>query len=788
MQSNTSPDSGILERVRDVAMEACAVPAGDHGVGEWMELIAEVSAAISVLNAARDAAVVRLAAIEEIVTEDGVIGEQVNGLGTVCVDAAAMVSTATGVTTRFGQELVEAAVLRVVRVPALHEAMLAGGLDEYRARCVGGELVGVPAALARVVVDALAAEFGSRSGPALRRRAREILSRLAPELLRERIRTARSSAGLRRWSGEPGAQCWGGVFPSERSARAWAAVDALARTYRAEDRYPTLEQARAYALLDLVDGRTSVETVLHVTISADALNEARGTDTCSCDHADCGTTSSGAEDTDGTERGPRSAVAAGAGGSGATGSGAASQGSHASGTRPAAAGARGSDADTQQAHPAGNATTGGPAAGASRPSAAAASASASSIASAASSGGSSSPAVSPASAQASASPLGSVAPGGAFVSPSPDPPECSGGERFVTVLLPGTEFVAWVPVAVLPHREATARWVCDPDTGALLDADNRLASEGYRPGRALRRLVRSRDRRCRFPGCVVPARQCDLDHVVPWPTGPTAASNLMCLCRRHHRIKQRSRWRVRLYPDGVVEWVDPSRRRVRTDPADQLRSGQVQVTDVKAATAEDIAEQREIQALNALYDELTGKEGLDPYEDQDDHDRHHAEPNPRADSRGHPDDKPADDSTPSADEYAGGNSAVEAALAVLVAALNRTLQPPAQAAATDRPRSLGNAFDQNRIPRPSGPRGPGQREDRQCRGSQHGGGGPCGSSGCDHNGSRAHRETRRSDRLSSTPFDVSDLRARHRHFGIRYRPSKRHRRRAAYLAAGDPPF
>ncbi len=110
---------------------------------------------------------------------------------------------------------------------------------------------------------------------------------------------------------------------------------------------------------------------------------------------------------------------------------------------------------------------------------------------------------------------------------------------------------------------------CHRDTGALLD---HTTSTSYRPTERVAALVRQRDGRCRFPGCQVNARFCDLDHVRPWPTGPTAARNLICLCRRHHRIKQRLGWRVRLHPDGTLTWTDPTHRTRTTHPVNALAS------------------------------------------------------------------------------------------------------------------------------------------------------------------------------------------------------------------------
>uniref|UniRef100_UPI002624E375 HNH endonuclease signature motif containing protein n=1 Tax=uncultured Phycicoccus sp. TaxID=661422 RepID=UPI002624E375 len=109
---------------------------------------------------------------------------------------------------------------------------------------------------------------------------------------------------------------------------------------------------------------------------------------------------------------------------------------------------------------------------------------------------------------------------------------------------------------------------CHPGTGALTDLGDALATTAYRPGAALTALVRARDRHCRFPGCHVAARFCDLDHVTPWPTGPTTATNLATLCRRHHRTKQRPGWRATLHPDATMTWTDPTGRHRTTHPTD----------------------------------------------------------------------------------------------------------------------------------------------------------------------------------------------------------------------------
>ncbi len=89
---------------------------------------------------------------------------------------------------------------------------------------------------------------------------------------------------------------------------------------------------------------------------------------------------------------------------------------------------------------------------------------------------------------------------------------------------PGTLSGYGVLPADLVRRLAAGdtRWrhiLTDRATGAVLD----VGTWSYRPPTALDRHVRTRDVTCRFPGCTVPARECDLDHLIPFPQGPTNA-------------------------------------------------------------------------------------------------------------------------------------------------------------------------------------------------------------------------------------------------------------------------
>jgi hypothetical protein len=52
---------------------------------------------------------------------------------------------------------------------------------------------------------------------------------------------------------------------------------------------------------------------------------------------------------------------------------------------------------------------------------------------------------------------------------------------------------------------------------------------------ALRRAIQIRDRHCQFPGCDVPADQCEVDHIVPYSHGgETKQSNGRLYCKPHN--------------------------------------------------------------------------------------------------------------------------------------------------------------------------------------------------------------------------------------------------------------
>ena len=74
----------------------------------------------------------------------------------------------------------------------------------------------------------------------------------------------------------------------------------------------------------------------------------------------------------------------------------------------------------------------------------------------------------------------------------------------------------------------------------------------------LNRLVRARDKGCRFPNCRR-TRWVQVHHIIHWADGgPTDLDNLMTLCGFHHRLIHEHGWTVKGDPNGTISWWYPS--------------------------------------------------------------------------------------------------------------------------------------------------------------------------------------------------------------------------------------
>lgn len=114
-----------------------------------------------------------------------------------------------------------------------------------------------------------------------------------------------------------------------------------------------------------------------------------------------------------------------------------------------------------------------------------------------------------------------------------------------------------IPASLARRIAADATWrriLTDPASGALLD----YGTTTYSAPQALADHVLTRDGTCRGPGCRQAAARCDLDHRIPYPTGPTAAHNLHAVCRHHHRAKTHAGWTYTTDAHHNLTWTSPT--------------------------------------------------------------------------------------------------------------------------------------------------------------------------------------------------------------------------------------
>ncbi len=92
----------------------------------------------------------------------------------------------------------------------------------------------------------------------------------------------------------------------------------------------------------------------------------------------------------------------------------------------------------------------------------------------------------------------------------------------------------------------------------VLDLNEELATDRYEPTDLMKEQARLRHPQCPFPRCTRPSRPgTDNDHIIEWPLGPTATSNLAPLCRTHHRLKTHTAWTYQWVPGTGFVWTDP---------------------------------------------------------------------------------------------------------------------------------------------------------------------------------------------------------------------------------------
>ena len=117
--------------------------------------------------------------------------------------------------------------------------------------------------------------------------------------------------------------------------------------------------------------------------------------------------------------------------------------------------------------------------------------------------------------------------------------------------------------------ETSQRLGCDASRVVMKhDADGRIFDVGAKTRTippALRRALLHRDRSCRFPGCH--GTFCQAHHIRHWAQGgPTTLSNLVLLCRRHHRAVHEEGYQVDRQPDGELRFRRPDGRVIPNVP------------------------------------------------------------------------------------------------------------------------------------------------------------------------------------------------------------------------------
>lgn len=140
------------------------------------------------------------------------------------------------------------------------------------------------------------------------------------------------------------------------------------------------------------------------------------------------------------------------------------------------------------------------------------------------------------------------------------------------------------------------------------------ATDSYVPSAALRDLIMTRDRTCRFVGCEQPGSRCQIDHIDPFDDSQpawaqTVETNLHLLCVRHHQMKTGGDWKVSRDAMGNTHWTSPSGNVYRrpAEVIDPLADAH-DVGRAAAALAEELGKVAEELRTEPLSDPGTAEE------------------------------------------------------------------------------------------------------------------------------------------------------------------------------------
>jgi hypothetical protein len=157
------------------------------------------------------------------------------------------------------------------------------------------------------------------------------------------------------------------------------------------------------------------------------------------------------------------------------------------------------------------------------------------------------------------------------------------------------------------NDDSWVRILTHPETGVVLS----IGKKRYKVPKAMRRYVHFQDQTCTFGPCGTPAEHCEIDHTHEWQHGgATEVQNLASLCRRHHKLKTYTGWKMEQLPGRVIRWTDPLGVQYLAEPVNPIGPTPVTPTDTAGdtagATAGDTTDDCDESTVDATADDTVG--------------------------------------------------------------------------------------------------------------------------------------------------------------------------------------